>query len=64
MPAEVTEDLLSAAAKLKVVGRAGIGLDNIDIPAATKRGVVIDAPDRQCDHHGRTHHRHDHGAQP
>ncbi len=38
---KVTEDLLSAAKKLKVVGRAGIGLDNVDIPAATKRGVVV-----------------------
>ena len=37
----VTEDLLAAAGKLKVVGRAGIGLDNVDIPAATKRGVVV-----------------------
>jgi D-3-phosphoglycerate dehydrogenase / 2-oxoglutarate reductase len=38
---KVTEELLSAAGKLKVVGRAGIGLDNVDIPAATKRGVVV-----------------------
>ncbi len=38
---KVTEDLLNAATKLKVVGRAGIGLDNVDIPAATKRGVVV-----------------------
>jgi D-3-phosphoglycerate dehydrogenase len=38
---KVTEDLLSAAGKLQVVGRAGIGLDNVDIPAATKRGVVV-----------------------
>ena len=38
---EVTEELLRAAKKLKVVGRAGIGLDNVDIPAATKRGVVV-----------------------
>lgn len=38
---KVTEDLLSAAGKLKVVGRAGIGLDNVDIPAATKQGVVV-----------------------
>jgi len=38
---KVTEDLLSAANKLKVVGRAGIGLDNVDIPAATKCGVVV-----------------------
>lgn len=38
---KVTEDLLDAAGNLKVVGRAGIGLDNVDIPAATKRGVVV-----------------------
>lgn len=38
---KVTEDLLDAATRLKVIGRAGIGLDNVDIPAATKRGVVV-----------------------
>ncbi|MDY0311630.1 MAG: phosphoglycerate dehydrogenase [Desulfobacterales bacterium] len=38
---KVTADLLAAAKRLKVVGRAGIGLDNVDIPAATKRGVVV-----------------------
>jgi D-3-phosphoglycerate dehydrogenase len=38
---KVTEELLDAAKNLKVVGRAGIGLDNVDIPAATKRGVVV-----------------------
>jgi D-3-phosphoglycerate dehydrogenase len=38
---KVTEDILEAAKNLKVVGRAGIGLDNVDIPAATKRGVVV-----------------------
>lgn len=38
---KVTEELLAAATRLKVVGRAGIGLDNVDIPAATKRGVVV-----------------------
>ena len=38
---KVTEDLLSAAGNLKVVGRAGIGLDNVDIPAASKHGVVV-----------------------
>lgn len=38
---KVTADLLEAAAKLKVVGRAGIGLDNVDIPAATKKGIVV-----------------------
>ncbi len=38
---KVTEELLEAAPNLKVVGRAGIGLDNVDIPAATVRGVVV-----------------------
>ena len=38
---KVTDDLLAAAKNLKVVARAGIGLDNVDIPAATKRGVVV-----------------------
>jgi D-3-phosphoglycerate dehydrogenase len=38
---KVTEDILEAGKKLKVVGRAGIGLDNVDIPAATKRGIVV-----------------------
>ncbi len=38
---KVTEDLMKAAHRLKVVGRAGIGLDNVDIPAATKRGIIV-----------------------
>ena len=38
---KVTADLLEAADSLKVVGRAGIGLDNVDIPAATKKGVAV-----------------------
>ncbi len=38
---KVTADVLKAAANLKVVGRAGIGVDNVDIPAATARGVVV-----------------------
>jgi D-3-phosphoglycerate dehydrogenase len=38
---KVTPDLLAAADSLKVVGRAGTGLDNVDIPAATEKGVVV-----------------------
>jgi D-3-phosphoglycerate dehydrogenase len=38
---KVTADLLAAASRLKVIGRAGIGVDNVDIPAATARGVVV-----------------------
>ncbi len=37
----VTAELLGRAKKLKVVGRAGIGVDNVDIPACTKNGVVV-----------------------
>jgi D-3-phosphoglycerate dehydrogenase len=37
----VTEKLLERATKLKVVGRAGIGVDNVDIPAASKKGVIV-----------------------
>jgi D-3-phosphoglycerate dehydrogenase len=38
---KVTADLLTAAARLKVVGRAGIGVDNVDVPAASAKGVVV-----------------------
>ncbi|WP_242147437.1 MULTISPECIES: phosphoglycerate dehydrogenase [unclassified Sphingomonas] len=38
---KVTKDILSAATNLKVVGRAGIGVDNVDIPAASAAGVVV-----------------------
>ncbi|MFQ5956131.1 MAG: hydroxyacid dehydrogenase, partial [Kiloniellales bacterium] len=38
---KVTAELLEAATELKVIGRAGIGVDNIDVAAATQRGVVV-----------------------
>ena len=38
---KVTADVLAAAPSLKVVGRAGIGVDNIDVAAATQRGIVV-----------------------
>jgi D-3-phosphoglycerate dehydrogenase len=42
---QVTAELLAAASELMVVGRAGIGLDNVDVAAATKQGVmVVNAP--------------------
>ncbi|MGZ4694056.1 MAG: phosphoglycerate dehydrogenase [Acidimicrobiales bacterium] len=41
----VTEEVLAAGTELVVVGRAGIGLDNVDVPTATARGVmVVNAP--------------------
>ena len=38
---KVTKEVLAAATNLKVVGRAGIGVDNVDIPAASAQGVVV-----------------------
>ncbi len=38
---KVTAEIIEAADNLKVIGRAGIGLDNVDIPAASKRGIVV-----------------------
>ncbi len=38
---KVTEKVIEAGKNLKVIGRAGVGLDNIDVRAATKRGVVV-----------------------
>src|SRR5574341_329906 len=37
----VTAELLEAAPQLKVIGRAGVGVDNIDVDAATRRGVLV-----------------------
>ncbi|HEX5516433.1 MAG TPA: phosphoglycerate dehydrogenase [Pseudolabrys sp.] len=38
---KVTEKIIAAAKNLKVIGRAGIGVDNVDIPAATARGIIV-----------------------
>src|SRR5262245_51478632 len=38
---KVTADVIARADRLRVIGRAGIGVDNIDVDAATKRGVVV-----------------------
>jgi len=37
----VTQAVIEAGTRLKVIGRAGVGVDNIDIPAATRRGIVV-----------------------
>jgi D-3-phosphoglycerate dehydrogenase len=52
---KVTERIMNAGSNLKVIGRAGVGVDNIDLEAATRRGiVVINAPDGNtiatCEH--------------
>ncbi len=38
---KVTPKLMAAATSLRVIGRAGIGVDNVDLPAATQRGIVV-----------------------
>src|SRR6476646_9273571 len=43
---KVTAHLMDHATSLRVIGRAGVGVDNIDVPAATARGIVVmNAPD-------------------
>jgi D-3-phosphoglycerate dehydrogenase len=43
---KVTARVIEAGRRLKVIGRAGVGVDNIDLPAATRRGIVVlNAPD-------------------
>lgn len=37
----VTEAVIAAATQLKIIGRAGVGVDNIDVPAATRKGIVV-----------------------
>ncbi len=38
---KVTAEVIEAAHRLKVIGRAGIGVDNVDVAAATKRGIIV-----------------------
>lgn len=38
---KVTSDIISSAKKLKIIGRAGVGLDNVDVNAASKRGIIV-----------------------
>ena len=38
---KVTKEVIERAKNLKIIGRAGVGVDNIDIPAATARGIIV-----------------------
>ena len=61
----MTEAVLALATNLKVVGRAGIGVDNVDIAAATKRGVVVmNTPHGNAATTAETCDGHDYGAGP
>lgn len=37
----VTASVIEAGKKLKIIGRAGVGVDNVDVPAATRKGIVV-----------------------
>ncbi|WP_320667070.1 phosphoglycerate dehydrogenase [Prochlorococcus sp. MIT 1307] len=38
---QVTSDVVQAAENLRIIGRAGVGVDNVDVPAATQRGILV-----------------------
>lgn len=38
---QVTKEIIEAANALKIIGRAGVGVDNVDVPAATRKGIVV-----------------------
>src|SRR6266699_1036952 len=38
---KVTAPILSAGAQLRVIGRAGVGVDNVDVETATRRGIIV-----------------------
>lgn len=38
---KVTADVIDAASNLKIIGRAGTGVDNVDVDAATKKGIIV-----------------------
>ncbi len=38
---KITADILAASKKVRIVGRAGVGVDNIDVPAASRQGVIV-----------------------
>ena len=46
---KIRGELLTAAERLKVVGRAGIGVDNVDLDATTERGIVAAVHERSVD---------------
>jgi D-3-phosphoglycerate dehydrogenase len=38
---QVSAEIIEAATRLRIIGRAGVGVDNVDVPAATRRGVIV-----------------------
>lgn len=52
---QVTKEVIEAGKKLKIIGRAGVGIDNVDVPAATEKGIIVaNAPEGNmiaaCEH--------------
>ncbi len=59
---KVTAEVIRAADNLQVVGRAGVGVDNVDVKEATKRGItVVNAPQSERPHRRRADDRPAHG---
>jgi lactate dehydrogenase-like 2-hydroxyacid dehydrogenase len=52
---KLTADLIEAGKNLRVIGRAGIGVDNVDVEAATKKGIVVMNTLRQYAYDGRAY---------
>jgi len=60
---DVNAQVLRGAQKLRVIGRAGVGVDNIDLEAATKAGIaVMNTPGGKCRGGGGAHHSIDAGT--
>ncbi len=38
---QVTQEIIEAGTQLKIIGRAGVGVDNVDVPAATRKGIIV-----------------------
>ena len=38
---QVTEEIINSSSKLRIIGRAGVGVDNVDVKAATQKGVLV-----------------------
>lgn len=52
---QVTKEVIDAAGHLKIIGRAGVGIDNVDVPTATAKGIIVaNAPEGNtiaaCEH--------------
>ena len=45
---QVTADIINSSEKLRIIGRAGVGVDNVDVKAATQKGVLSGGKHNSC----------------